>query len=96
MKFAVSSLFAAVSVLALSANANAAESFKPYVGVDYTYTDADYDGISPNTILLPLTSVQNITNISEQKFSISILTQITKALIMICALKPNSRLMVWI
>ena len=47
MKFAVSSLFAVVSVLALSANANATESFKPYVGVDYTYTDADYDGISP-------------------------------------------------
>ena len=44
MKYAVSSLMMAVSVLALSANAQAAEyDFKPYIGLDYNYTDADTD-----------------------------------------------------
>ena len=48
MKYAVSSLMIAVSALAISANANAAEyDFKPYVGLDYNYTDADADHQSP-------------------------------------------------
>ena len=48
MKYAVSSLMVAASVIAFSANANAAEyDFKPYVGLDYSYTDADADHQSP-------------------------------------------------
>ena len=46
MKYAVSSLMVAVSALAFSANANASD-FKPYVGLDYNYTDADADHQSP-------------------------------------------------
>lgn len=46
MKYAVSSLMVAVSALAFSANANASD-FKPYVGLDYNYTDADADYQSP-------------------------------------------------
>ncbi len=46
MKYAVSSLMVAVSALAFSANANAS-AFKPYVGLDYNYTDADADHQSP-------------------------------------------------
>lgn len=48
MKYTVSSLMMAASVLALSANANAAEyDFKPYVGLDYNYTYADADEHTP-------------------------------------------------
>lgn len=47
MKYAVSSLMVAVSALAFTANAQATESFKPYVGLDYNYTDADADHQSP-------------------------------------------------
>ena len=48
MKYTVYSLMMAVSVCALSANVNAAEyDFKPYVGLDYNYTDADADNQSP-------------------------------------------------
>lgn len=47
MKFTVSSLMAAASVFAFAATANAADSFKPYVGLDYNYTDADAKHQSP-------------------------------------------------
>ena len=48
MKYTVSSLMMAASVLALSANANAAEyDFKPYVGLDYNYTYADAEEHTP-------------------------------------------------
>lgn len=40
-------LLAAVSVLALSANANALE-FRPYVGVQYNYTEVDAKEVKPD------------------------------------------------
>ncbi len=48
MKYTVSSLMIAASVIALAANANAAEyEFDPYIGLNYNYTDADADHQSP-------------------------------------------------
>ena len=47
MKYSVAALMVAVSAVAFTANANAENSFKPYVGVDYNYTDADAEHQSP-------------------------------------------------
>ena len=40
-------LLAAVSVFALTANANALE-FRPYVGVQYNYTEVDAENVKPD------------------------------------------------
>lgn len=43
MKNYMASLFVAVSAVAFAANANAENSFKPYVGLDYNYSAVDTD-----------------------------------------------------
>ena len=43
MKNTIAALLVAVSTFAVTANANAETSFKPYVGVDYNYNNANND-----------------------------------------------------
>ena len=94
MKYAVSSLMVAVSALAFSANANASD-FKPYVGLDYNIPTPMPTIRARNTIPPWLTSVPNITNISEPKFSTSI-PMTTKNMLTALKIKLLSRLTVWI
>lgn len=94
MKYAVSSLMVAVSALAFSANANASD-FKPYVGLDYNYTDADADHQSPKYNSASV----NVGTEYNKYFGTEVSTSIpmtTKNMLTALKIKLLSRLTVWI
>lgn len=50
MKNTIATLLVAVSTIAVAANANAENSFKPYVGVDYNYDNGNGNNFNSGTI----------------------------------------------
>lgn len=50
MKNTIATLLVAVSTFAVAANANAENSFKPYVGIDYNYSNADYSNFNTGSV----------------------------------------------
>ena len=50
MKNTIATLLVAVSTIAVAANANAENSFKPYVGVDYNYDNGNGNNFNSGTV----------------------------------------------
>ena len=50
MKNTIATLLVAVSTIAVAANANAENSFKPYVGVDYNYDNGNENNFNSGTV----------------------------------------------